>query len=218
LVFVFGDFMFSKKNTALFVSLIAFIFILSSCTNEQITPPDSNNEPIETVSATSISMPEETANLDNQNEGYPVPELEIQPDISPPGYPEPEVEAIPSVVDLTQPILPLQLESSETGATVGGVILDKTTQQARPESLVYLGNMQYTETGFPVISLDKQAAPLAMVSPNGAFIFQNVEPGEYALVFFTPDYSFLVEDEEEMSMILTVEEGDVLDLGTILLP
>ncbi len=110
--------------------------------------------------------------------------------------------------------MPLQLEASEVGSTIGGVVLDEITQLTPPESLVYLGNLKYTESGLPVVSLNRSSAPLAILSPNGAFIFENIDPGEYALVFFTPDYSTLVEDNEGMSVIFTAEEGMVLDLGT----
>ena len=200
--------MFIRRTTA----LVAFIFAISSCSNAQMSDPD--NESVEIISVT--STPEKIADLDVLDAGYPSPELEIQTDLSQPGYPEPEIAVEYTEADLAEPALPLQLEPSEIGATIGGVLIDEDTQQGSPESLIYLGNMKYTETGFPVVSLDRQTAPLAILAPNGAFIFHNIEPGEYALVFFTPDYSFLVEDSEEMTVFFTVEEGDVLDLGTSL--
>lgn len=100
-------------------------------------------------------------------------------------------------------------------ASVVGVVLDRITQQIPPESILYLGNMKYTETGFPVVALNRQEAPFYILPKNGLFIFEDIEPGEYALVFFTPDYSFLIEDEEENSVTFTVKEGDVLDIGSL---
>jgi hypothetical protein len=202
----------TRKLAILLIILILTAFlVLSGCQKDQ-TPLLTDASPEHTL---------DTVLSDNSNEseetvaGYPDPQLQIITENNS-GYPEPEIVVENFEAELSQPILPLQLEPSEIGATIGGLIIDEITQQAPPESIIYLGTLKYTENGFPVVSLNRNAAPLAILPPNGAFVLENVAPGEYALVFFTPDFSFLVEDNEGVSVIFTVEEGDVLDLGTFL--
>ncbi|MBK6325065.1 MAG: hypothetical protein KA362_12680 [Chloroflexi bacterium] len=191
--------------------IIAALFVLgfvalTACNNDASSP---------TAAPTEISAPiiENTSQAGEQDDAA-YPGLEPQLETPNPGYPV--EEPTQAVINIPQPDLPLQLAPSEIGATVGGIVVDAKSQEAPPESIIYLGRMQYTEKGFPVVSLNRQEAPFVILPKNGGFIFENIEPGEYSLVFVTPDYSFLVADQDEVTIVFTVAEGDVLDLGTML--
>jgi hypothetical protein len=191
----------SKFNYWLAVSLTLSLFVIVGCASQPAPTP---------ISQTGEPDPPDLA------EDYPGPELQITTREAQPGYPA-LGPLMPDMEDtLPQPELPLQLNPSEIGATIGGVILDRVTRQGPLESLIYLGQVQYTETGFPVVSLNRQEAPVTILSRNGVFIFEDIEPGEYAVILFTPDYSLLVEYEDGISVTFTAADGDVIDLGTII--
>lgn len=152
-------------------------------------------------------------------DGYPGAEQD-NGGISIDPYPGAEPTAATATVAVAEAVLPLTLPAPASGlATIGGVLIDEDTRQAPPESLLYLGRMNYTDQGFPAVSLNRQEDPVAVLAPDGKFVFQDVEPAEYALVFFTPDYSFLVEDgDTELSLIFSVTADETLDLGLIEMP
>lgn len=164
-----------------------------------------------------LSSPTPTA-AHVEEAAYPGPLLENSPTQL--SYPPPNLEGDDIPVTVSPVELPLTLLASAPGsATIGGVIVDERTQQAPPESLLYLAPMLYTDKGLPVVSLDRQRDPFVVLPPNGLFVFENVLPGEYSLVFLTPDYSFLVEQRDtQESLIVTVEPDDIIDLGLIELP
>jgi len=124
----------------------------------------------------------------------------------------------PSRSVLATPVVEsLPLSSPSPGlAVVRGMIVDSQTQQVPLEGVVYLGNVASMDTGKPVIRLDRETAPFAIPAKSGEFVFQNVIPGEYGLVLYTPDFSFLVDDPQgEGSLIFTVVPDQVLDVGRI---
>ncbi len=190
--------------------LLLLAITLFACSS----PPDDNlPTAIETPVAEAIQETNAPSSSDEANP-YPGQEALNETSASYPGV----IEATPTI-HVEESDSPLDLPVPPEGlATIGGSVIDGITRQARPESLVYLGKWVYTDQGLPVISLDRQIAPVDVVKPNGEFIFQNVDPGEYAIVFFTPDYSFLLEDEEtEESIKLDVNPGDMIDVGKIIL-
>lgn len=101
-------------------------------------------------------------------------------------------------------------------AVVWGMIVEAETQRAPLESVVYLGEVVRLDNGTPVVRLERKSAPFATPSAEGWFIFGDVQPGEYGLVVYTPDFSFLVDNPRDAeSLIFTVHSEEVLDLGTI---
>ena len=114
----------------------------------------------------------------------------------------------------------IQLPDPAEGlASLGGMFINQRTGKAPLESIVYLGNIVYTDTGLPIIRLDRQTAPFAILAENGEFVFRDVVPGDYAVVFFTPDVSFPIDDAEtEETLILNVQPNDKIDLGVVELP
>jgi hypothetical protein len=106
-------------------------------------------------------------------------------------------------------------------AIVVGTILDKSTGLPPSEAVMFLGQLVGMEENFPLITVDRQTAPKAIPSPDtGRFVFMDVPPGEYGLSFWTPDGSFLVDDPQKpgISLILKLESGSVVDIGTLQVP
>lgn len=115
---------------------------------------------------------------------------------------------------------PLALPSPTSGVSViGGVVVDVQTQRAPLEGIVYLAKVVSLDTGQPVVRLDRHGAPSAVPTEKGEFIFPEVEPGDYGVVLWTPDVSFLLENPRDgKSLILTVGPDEILDLGRIEVP
>lgn len=68
----------------------------------------------------------------------------------------------------------------------------------------------------PLFSLSAGEDPLAVLRPDGTFVFSDVPPGHYGLVYWTPAGSFLVPDPETgHSLILDVRAGQVVELGMV---
>lgn len=106
------------------------------------------------------------------------------------------------------------------GIVIGAVV--ETTSDAPPtETVMYLGALVGVQDNFPLITVDHQTSPKAIPSTDtGRFVFVDVPPGEYGLVYWTPDGSFLVEDPNQpgITLILTVQPGVTKDIGTLRVP
>jgi hypothetical protein len=124
-------------------------------------------------------------------------------------------DALPSPDDTddTPPALP----SPSTGlAVISGRVIDLATNKRPSECIIYLGDVQHLDTGKPVVSLDQKEDLYAIPAENGWFIFSEVPPGDYGVILFNPDVSFLLEAPDNSgSLIIEVEPGQVLRLGTI---
>jgi hypothetical protein len=118
---------------------------------------------------------------------------------------------------LPTPVVEPSLPQPSPGlAVIGGRIIDLRTQRAPLEGVVYLGKIVRMDNGQPVTRLDRETAPSAVPMESGWFVFQDVAPDEYGLVFYMPELSFLVDDPQgEGSLIFTVVPDQVLDLGKI---
>jgi hypothetical protein len=96
------------------------------------------------------------------------------------------------------------------------MLVDSATQKAPIEGNLFLGEIRSMNNGKPIVRLERTTAPYAIPAPNGEFFFQNLEPGKYALIFYTPELNFLVDNPgSNESMIFDVLPDQVLDLGKI---
>jgi hypothetical protein len=69
---------------------------------------------------------------------------------------------------------------------------------------------------FPLFELDVSMAPRAIVDESGNFIFVDVPPGRYGLVFWTPLSSFLLNDPKTgTTLTITVRADDIVEIGEI---
>jgi len=176
--------------------------LLQACSQENGQLESPNIDP----PATSTSAAEPSI------QGYPAPDLEIDPGGS---YPGPNDS---DFVDPTnRPELPAILPTPEEGkAVVSGTILYAETGMAPPEAAVYLGGMVTTDTGIRIVQLNRDDAPVAVPATDGRFLFSAVEPGEYGLILFHPDISFIVDDPDTgYSVVFTVEPGQSIELDEV---
>ncbi len=145
-----------------------------------------------------------------QTSPYPAPES---------AYPAPEIIDSSGLI-AAEATSSVQIpEPAEGLAALGGRFVNQRTGKAPEDSIVYLGEIVYTDTGLPVIRLDRQTAPFAILEESGEFIFRDILPADYAVIFFTPELSFPIDDAETgETLILKLQPNDKIDLGVVELP
>ncbi len=203
-----------KKMLLWLIPALVAVLLLQACSQESDEQATSQaTSPAVQPPATNTPIPEP----ETQDQGYPVPGLEIEPSAA---YPEP---AESDFVDPTnRPELPeVYPTPQEAMGVVSGVVLYDETGIAPPEAVVYLGNMVTTDTGIRVVRLNRDEAAVAIPAADGRFLFPAVEPGEYGLILFHPDISFIIDDPNTgHSLVFIVEPGQSVELDevTITLP
>lgn len=141
------------------------------------------------------------------DDSYPAPNTDY--------YPSPQTGNTAISAEISQEDIEIPIPQDGL-TTIGGIIVDEKTNQAPIESIVYLGEVVYTETDIPIVRMSQQTAPFVVLPLSGEFIFKDIPPGEYAFVFFTPDYSFLIDNAEtDESLMFTVTSNQALNVGKI---
>jgi hypothetical protein len=105
---------------------------------------------------------------------------------------------------------------------VHGVLLNAENQEPitfnNAAADIYLAKIVYT-TGEqrPFSLLDQQNSPHTTPDSRGVFVFDNVEPGEYAISVVTPLSQVVVRsaDNIEEDLVFTIEAGETLDVGEV---
>lgn len=112
----------------------------------------------------------------------------------------------------------LPTPSTSDMGTVGGVALRQTVEQPNPLNggVLFLAEVQYYD-GKPAMGvLDEDTAPRATVDAQGLFVFTNVPPGNYVLVYATPMGSIVLKNPRTgADMIIEVVGGAVVNLGEL---
>ena len=124
--------------------------------------------------------------VDTKTNSYPYPVNEFQVPVIEDGYPamnenEPNIQRIetfPSTIEIPEPQLP------------NGVVIGKLIDQNGDP---YLGNIYLARTikanqeGFPpMLVFSQETSILAIESIEGQFVFDDVPPGDYGLINWTP--------------------------------
>lgn len=143
-------------------------------------------------------------------EGYPAPTATIDP------YPGQD----PTPLNSPVPAGPLEVPAPAEGtANIGGTLLRITPDGNHPieGAVLYLGEIALNSEGERAVAgFFEQSSPRTGTNAAGQFIFENVEPGEYTLFYWTPSGSVLLLDPETQGdLIFTVEAGDALNLGEL---
>jgi len=97
--------------------------------------------------------------------------------------------------------------------------LDYETGQATTQELpLYLGTLVPMEPGDTfVISMSPTNAPMTLMNVDGYFVFSDIEPGTYALVFWTPMSTWVFSNSEtQESVVITFEANQITELGEII--
>lgn len=186
------------KYVRLSVFILA-LFFLNSCQ----TPPPA------TVPAT-----QPLATLTVPQENYPIATADERV-----GYPQSTPSIILSAVpDLPDPAITIPVPQANV-ASIGGVLIRELTDNGfiplTPDNL-YLADILLTDSGEPAYIRANSQSPRAQLLPTGIFLFTNVPPGTYGLFVDVTYTEFPVLDEQEQPMLITVEAGDMLDLGQVI--
>ncbi|MBA3533111.1 MAG: hypothetical protein H0T73_14415 [Ardenticatenales bacterium] len=110
--------------------------------------------------------------------------------------------------------------SDTSKANLGGTLLqiiDGEPQGPLNMGAIYLGTILYDENGNKQAAvMDDITSPKTGVDDQGNFVFENVEPGEYALFFWTPMGSVMLKHPETgRDMLFELEAGEALNVGTL---
>lgn len=105
----------------------------------------------------------------------------------------------------------------EDTGIVTGVVFSTNVNAPLSSVGVYLGEYMYMTPGPDyMVTMREQGSPHTLADSNGRFVIDNVPPGKYPLLLWTPFNSKVVPDEKhEKELVVTVEAGKVTDLGEI---
>jgi len=136
-----------------------------------------------------------------------------------PGYPAPSGD--PYILDYPDRIN-IPSPSPDTGIVVGRMIIDDGLDSPYLAPAIYLGSaIKPSNPDYPpLISLDLVNDRLATQDINGNFVIDNIQPGDYGLIIWSPYSQTLITDSTDSSspLVISIVPGSVLDLGTIVIP
>ncbi len=127
----------------------------------------------------------------------------------------PGEQGIPIQVTPFPSIIPTPIASK---GTVVGKLERTTPGQSLTGLALYFGTiLPLTPGPDHLINLDLANSPKAIISDDGRFIAENITPGEYVLVLWTPHDSRYVPDPKnsEQDFIVKVVSDQIVDVGTL---
>lgn len=125
-----------------------------------------------------------------------------------------------SLTEASSPSEPTSIPTptSSKGAITGRFV-DYQSGEPGPEIVLYLGELSPVDLDGEethIVSMNPDSSPSAATDKGGYFAFQEVEPGTYAIVMWTPGNSWVVSDPDtNLDILVTVEAGEITDLGEI---
>jgi hypothetical protein len=152
-----------------------------------------------------ITPPDTTSILEVDESGYPPPQEEIS---DADGYPANEYTPPDSAPEI-------EIDSSL------GIVFGRILHNGEPVVgySVYLADLLEDEKGQELVaSLKRTSSPQAILDKDGNFVFNNVVPDRYALMFSDGMNSFLLlvpQQETDEAIIADVSAGEKIDLGTL---
>jgi hypothetical protein len=171
--------------------VLIFLVLLSACTTA--------TTPTTAIKPTQIEVTQGTP-------GYPAP---VEPVMapSPNGYPAPgtSVESSPAIQPTADP---------KMGKVTGALVL-KGSPWTKAD--LYLAPVIKNAQGTQVAAqLDREDNPKTTTDTQGKFVFVNVPPGRYALMYYDNPQAFLLLDPKtRLGVSATIEANNTIDLGTL---
>lgn len=109
---------------------------------------------------------------------------------------------------------------AEGKSVVYGRALNSKTSEPLKGTLFLARNLTYDQEGIPpTVSFSTQSDPSAVYDPEtGEFYFKDIEPGlNYVIVLHNGPNDFSVVQDPETNTLLsvTIEEGQVINIGTL---
>lgn len=113
--------------------------------------------------------------------------------------------------------MPIPMPSADRGAIVGRFVDFESGEPARTVMPVFLGDLSALSPGDSfVVTMLPTRSPRTEVDAQGYFAFQDVEPGTYAMILWTPMNTWVISDPEtEEAILVTVNAGEITDLGEV---
>ncbi len=188
-----------------FLLIMLFTFVMTGC---------GTKNPIETPGVTvMVQTPIQSA--------YPNPVEEPTVPVVTFSYPGPlGGSGIPEAVStpeyyVTQLVVPTPVDGK---AVVTGVLLVEGEAGKPYMATLYLASTIPPSTPDypPLIAFSEQSDQLGIQDVDtGRFLFTDVAPGQYAIIIWTPFGGTPLVDESGNSILITVNSGEVKDLGII---
>ncbi len=179
--------------------------------------------PVEEVEATSAeesdttSEEAEEAYPEAYPAPYPEPESEPSTDSAYPGSETDEVTTSSS--DASNEPFEVTIPTDSTKSNIGGTLLNVTAEGEQPfeRAVLYLGHLVLDSNGDKsAAGFFEQSSPRTVTNMAGHFLFENVEPGEYVLFYWTPQGSLmLLEPGSDADMIFNLKAGEGVDTGRL---
>lgn len=164
---------------------------------------------------------EETDTTSEKTDAYPAPYP--APTLDP--YPGSETnEGASSDADETLPEVSnepfeVPLPTDSTKGNIGGRLLRETPQGEEPFSnaILYLGHLVLDANGEEsAAGFFEKSSPRTITNGAGHFLFENIEPKEYVLFYWTPQGSLmLLEPGTTNDMIFDLKAGEAIDTGSL---
>ena len=189
-----------KYTLSLCIVCLTASMVLFGCAPQQET--ETTQSPAELETSYPLDQPQERPTIDYSDQGYPVEE---------------QGSSSEYVDSLTIPT------PDETSAVVLGQLIEQATNAPYLAPGLYLGALINTDPDDPelpsVFSISTDNDPKAVQALDGAFVFSEVPPGQYALVIWSPMSLNLVKNPAtSQELLIEVAAGETLDLGTIVIP
>ncbi|MBL1128976.1 MAG: hypothetical protein D8M54_10775 [Chloroflexi bacterium] len=109
--------------------------------------------------------------------------------------------------------------AQDNNGVIGGVLIRQITDEGfipfDPYELILAEIVENVEGQPAFITYDEQSKR-AQTFPTGVFIFQEVPPGTYGLVVNMAVAEFPVRDANGKQIFITVEPGQVIDMGQVI--
>jgi len=127
----------------------------------------------------------------------------------------------PTTVSSPTPVLVTPISAPDVGlGTVTGVLVE--TEEGQPSdpkgsALLFLAPLIYSTDGaYEMANLNKGRDPASVTDEAGRFVFPNVEPKTYALVYSVVTHEFLLKAPgSDEDLLIDVVADQITDLGTV---
>jgi len=132
------------------------------------------------------------------------------------GYPNDQ--GVPNQSSPFPNIIPTPIASK---GTVIGTLISSIPEKSIAGLALYFGTLLPLTPGPDhLVTMDPVNSPMAYIRDDGSFMVENVTPGEYVLILWTPHESRYVPDpnSSEKDFIVKVVGGQIVNIGTLQVP
>jgi hypothetical protein len=192
--------------------MLCLSFWFSSCANSstQSRIPTTSTAPLETQD---LPAPDQVD--DTSTSAYPPPASNTTSSTAYPGAPTPIITI--EVLSDDPSLIPAKPQPSPGKGAIVGRLINNATNGPGHSVRVYLGVKVVAEPGPAYfISTQRNSSPQGDTTPQGYFTINDVEPGTYALVVWSPQASQVLTDPEtNQDYFVDIVADEVLEIGNL---